>query len=172
MAGLLQQAGQRDTYAAHMPQIASTCRLCPLQAVVTLPVQYRMAADIMALPNALIYGDALRCGTGGWSCPGCHRAVVLRTSLCRAALDAEVQLLPTATPSCTLQTAWRRRRWSCRPVRWERWLACRPGCRRRWTPSGGCSSWTLPLWRALASQVGAAHYGRSKAAAAWLYCPP
>ncbi len=37
----------------------------PLQAVVTLPVQYRMAADIMALPNALIYGDALRCGTGG-----------------------------------------------------------------------------------------------------------
>jgi hypothetical protein len=35
-------------------------------AVVTLPVQYRMAADIMALPNALIYNDALRCGTGGW----------------------------------------------------------------------------------------------------------
>lgn len=33
-------------------------------AVVALPVQYRMAADIQALPNALIYGDALRCGTG------------------------------------------------------------------------------------------------------------
>ena len=33
------------------------------QAVVTLPVQYRMATDIMALPNALIYGGALRCGT-------------------------------------------------------------------------------------------------------------
>ena len=71
------------------------------------------------------------------------------------------QLLPTATPSCTLQTAWRRRRWSCRPVRWERWLACRPGCRRRWTPSGGCSSWTLPLWRALASQVGVGAIWRS-----------
>ncbi len=28
----------------------------------TLPVQYRMASDIMALPNALIYDGALRCG--------------------------------------------------------------------------------------------------------------
>jgi superfamily I DNA and/or RNA helicase len=34
--------------------------------VVTLPVQYRMAADIMLLPNALIYNNALRCGTGEW----------------------------------------------------------------------------------------------------------
>ena len=45
-------------------------RLYCLQAVVSLPVQYRMAADIMALPNALIYGDALRCGTGA----ACGRA--------------------------------------------------------------------------------------------------
>ena len=36
------------------------------QAVVSLPVQYRMAADIMELPNELIYGRALRCGTGAW----------------------------------------------------------------------------------------------------------
>ncbi|KAL4448106.1 hypothetical protein ABPG75_005325 [Micractinium tetrahymenae] len=35
------------------------------QAVVQLPVQYRMAADIMLLPNTLIYNHALRCGTDG-----------------------------------------------------------------------------------------------------------
>lgn len=29
-------------------------------------MQYRMAADIMLLPNTLIYDHALRCGTGGW----------------------------------------------------------------------------------------------------------
>eukprot|EP00887_Chlorella_sp_A99_P004604 scaffold4.g4604.t1 len=34
-------------------------------AVVTLPVQYRMAADIMALPNALVYGGQLVCGSEG-----------------------------------------------------------------------------------------------------------
>ena len=44
----------------------------PVQAVVQLPVQYRMAADIMALPNALIYGGALRCGSGErWPSAGC-----------------------------------------------------------------------------------------------------
>jgi superfamily I DNA and/or RNA helicase len=40
--------------------------LVPLQAVVSLPVQYRMAEDIMLLPNTLIYNHALRCGNGGW----------------------------------------------------------------------------------------------------------
>lgn len=64
------------------------------KAVVSLPVQYRMAADIMALPNALIYGDALRCGTGGWlgglggcECEGCNsggRGGVEVTGRCRA----------------------------------------------------------------------------------------
>lgn len=34
------------------------------QAVVSLPVQYRMAEDIQALPNALIYDQKLRCGSG------------------------------------------------------------------------------------------------------------
>ncbi len=31
--------------------------------MVTLRRQYRMAGDIMALPNALVYGGALRCGS-------------------------------------------------------------------------------------------------------------
>ena len=100
MAGRPPTAGWAalGTYAAHMPQVASTCRLSPLQAVVTLPVQYRMAADIMALPNALIYGDALRCGTGGWPWPGCHRALLLRTSLCRAAVDTAPNCCPPQLP--------------------------------------------------------------------------
>lgn len=34
-----------------------------LQAVVTLRAQYRMAADIMALPNALVYSGALAAGS-------------------------------------------------------------------------------------------------------------
>ena len=34
-----------------------------MQAVVSLPVQYRMAADIMDLANTLFYASALRCGT-------------------------------------------------------------------------------------------------------------
>ena len=34
-------------------------------AVVALPVQYRMAADIMALPNALIYGNQVGVRVGG-----------------------------------------------------------------------------------------------------------
>jgi hypothetical protein len=33
------------------------------QAVVSLPVQYRMAADIQELANSLFYDNALRCGT-------------------------------------------------------------------------------------------------------------
>jgi len=45
-----------------------------LQAVVSLPVQYRMAADIMLLSNTLIYNNALRCGSGGWA--GCAAGVV------------------------------------------------------------------------------------------------
>lgn len=34
-----------------------------LQAVFTLRRQYRMAADIQALPNALVYSGELRCGS-------------------------------------------------------------------------------------------------------------
>ena len=34
-----------------------------MQAMVQLPVQYRMAADIMSLANQLFYAGALRCGT-------------------------------------------------------------------------------------------------------------
>ena len=33
------------------------------QAVVVLRQQYRMAADIMALANELVYGGQLRCGS-------------------------------------------------------------------------------------------------------------
>ena len=47
-----------------LPAVPTPPCLACLQAVVTLPVQYRMAADIMLLPNALIYNNALRCGTG------------------------------------------------------------------------------------------------------------
>ena len=35
----------------------------PWQAVVTLRAQYRMAADIMALANVMIYNGQLRCAT-------------------------------------------------------------------------------------------------------------
>lgn len=34
-----------------------------VQAVVTLRAQYRMSADIMALPNALVYNGALAAGS-------------------------------------------------------------------------------------------------------------
>lgn len=36
-----------------------------MQAVVSLPVQYRMAEDIQEVANTLFYDHALRCGTPG-----------------------------------------------------------------------------------------------------------
>ncbi len=50
---------------ARPPNPDPLAHLAGAQAVVLLPVQYRMAADIMLLPNTLIYNNALRCGTGG-----------------------------------------------------------------------------------------------------------
>lgn len=53
-------------------------------AVVTLPVQYRMAADIQVLPNALTYDGQLRCGSA---------------AVANARLDIVMDALPPDTPA-------------------------------------------------------------------------
>jgi DNA replication ATP-dependent helicase Dna2 len=82
-------------------------------AVVTLPVQYRMAADIMALPNLLTYGGALRCGSPAVAAaalalpPGAAAALARAPAWARQALDParRVVFLDTGALAAAAQEA-------------------------------------------------------------------